>query len=490
MNLVDPYNQAPSVVSDYANLVNELGVSNLNKGTFSKIQTLSDQFVEVTHQYIHTDRFQAERVIEDFNSINSLVQRFLGTKIGRYIDRQATLFDLPLGKANLSQGQKIILQLCVALHSQAKGLDDVIILMDEPENHLHPAAMLELIESIQANHKNGQLWIATHSLPLLAHFKSSEIWWMENGTISNAGRNPQIVLEGLLGDEGRRAKLAGFLDLPFVVASNRFTAECFLLPETVGAREGDPQTAQIREAVEKLCESKAKFRILDYGAGKGRLAIELAEKSSTELKAKIDYIAYDPDGKDKDECGAAITRLHSTAEKRFFDDLSTLKNDRDEGTFDVVVMCNVLHEIPVSDWGKLFGPGRKITKLLSSDGYLLLVEVQQLPYGELAHQHGFIVLDTAQIRKLFSFSEDEQRASVKIDNQRDGWLKAHLIPKAFIARYTGDTRKESIKDLSEQAFDQIELLRKSDQKDSLNGRRHGFWVQQFANAQLALRELG
>lgn len=356
--------------------------------------------------------------------------------------------------------------------------------MDEPENHLHPAALLDLVKAVQDGIGNGQLWIATHSVPLLAEVDPSAIWWIEENTISKAGSKPEMVLLGLLGDESRRERLASFLDLPFALASNRFAVECLSPPLTAAHNSHDPQTGQIRGVLESFRTNITPFRILDFGAGKGRLASELAERWVAEQRNQLDYIAYDPSTKDEQECVAAITRLHGSVEGRLFHDATALRGRYDEGSFHMVIMCNVLHEILPSAWADLFGSNGKITKLLRNDGFLLLVEVQQLPYGEKAHQNGFLVLDTAQLRKLFSIGEADL-AGLRVDAQRDGWLKAHLIAQPLLARFTSATRDEAIRDLSSTARDRIRELREQG-PDYRHGQLHGFWVQQFANAQLML----
>jgi SAM-dependent methyltransferase len=297
-----------------------------------------------------------------------------------------------------------------------------------------------------------------------------------------------MVLTGLLGDEERRGRLASFLDLPFALASDRFTAECLVPPGVADFKTSDPQTDQIRTFLERLHKGTDPLRILDFGAGKGRLASELAEKwDSEEKRRQLDYIAYDSSKKDADECANAIARLHGNADNRLFHDATALRAHYDEGSFHVVVMCNVLHEVPPADWSDLFGPKGKITRLLRPDGFLLVVEVQQLPYGERAHQNGFLVLDGAQLRKLFAISESDSSGFV-VDARRDDWLKAHLISQPLLARFDLTTKLAALKDLSSTASDRIlELQRK--EPNYHNGRLYGFWVQQFANAELALRQV-
>lgn len=484
LDLQDSSNLGRSQLQQAAKSVEQRGIGNLHSGTFARIQFFQDRKWEATHPSRTLSDSQAAIAIGEYDRLDSFVKQFLNTSITRSLDGEAQLFNLPLGRSALSDGQKVLLQLCIALNAQSANLNNMIVFMDEPENHLHPAALLDLVKAVQDRIGDGQLWIATHSVPLLADVDPASIWWIEENAISKAGSKPEMVLSGLLGDEGRRERLASFLDLPFALASNRFAVECLSPPLTVAHNSHDPQTQQIREVIETFRVNTVPFRILDFGAGKGRLASELAERWTGELRNQFDYIAYDSSTKDKSECMAAITRLHGSSEGRLFHDATALRGRYDEGSFHMVVMCNVLHEILPAAWTDLFGPDGKISKLLRVEGYLLLVEVQQLPYGEKAHQNGFLVLDTAQLKKLFSIGEADANG-LRVDTQRDGWLKAHLIAQPLLTRFTSSTREAAIKDLSSTARDRIRELREQG-SDYRYGRLHGFWVQQFANAQLAI----
>jgi ABC-type cobalamin/Fe3+-siderophores transport system ATPase subunit len=484
LSLQDPNTLARSELKTAADGIEILGTQNLARGTFSKIQLCQNRRWEATHSEKTISEDESQKAVGEYGRLRELISQFLNADLARSVDGEATLFGLALGKSNLSDGQIVILQLCVAIHTQATRMSDVILLMDEPENHLHPAALLDLIEVVKDKLPNGQIWIATHSVPLLANIDSSCIWWMEDGSISKAGSKPEIVLEGLLGNEVRRDRLAGFLDLPFVLASNKFASECLLPPATVASAIRDPQMQQITRMLEHLNNKAPTLRLLDYGAGKGRLAAEIAEGWSPEQRIKIDYVAFDPFDRDAEECRTAIARLHDNPERRLFHDHTALRAQYDEGTFHVVVMCNVLHEILPSDWSDLFGPQGKITRLLHPEGFVLLVEVQQLPYGERAHHQGFLVLDTAQLKKLFSIREADT-AGFTHASAKDGWLKAHLISKPLVERFTHASLRSALIDLRDTAQDRIRGLRGGG-SDYRSGRLHGFWVQQFANASLAI----
>jgi hypothetical protein len=376
----------------------------------------------------------------------------------------------------------------MAIYSQETALKDLILVLDEPENHLHPSVIIETIERIQNCVSNGQIWIATHSIPLLAHFDPSLIWYVENNKINHAGKIPEKVLHSLLGGEDEVAKLQDFISLPAQYATSRYAFESLFEPSVVITGSNDPQSFQVRADLLKL-SSTGKLRILDYGVGKGRLLsniVDLDENNKDKLLEKLDYIAYDKYSDDRIHCEYALTKAYGNCNKRYYNDLNKLIGDKDKGSFDVVIMCNVLHEIDPKDWLKLFQVDGLLSSLLSEKGILLLVEDQQIPIGEKAYQKGFLVLDTPQLKDLFSISEKD--IDFKFSDLRgDGRLKAHQIPKQFLTKITASSRLKAIKSLSITAREQILKIR-DEEKNYKNGKLHGFWTQQFANAQLNIAE--
>jgi ATPase subunit of ABC transporter with duplicated ATPase domains len=208
LELSDPNAMSKQNLLQASKSVEAPGVGHLPGGSFARIQTFQDRKWEATHPSRTISEDEISTTLADYERLEQLIQRFLNSPITRSIDGEAQLFGLPLGKTALSDGQKVVLQLCIAIHAQGANLNNLIIFMDEPENHLHPAALLDLVTAVQERVGNGQLWIATHSIPLLAEVDPSAIWWMEDNSISKAGNRPEQVLTGLLGDEVRRERLA------------------------------------------------------------------------------------------------------------------------------------------------------------------------------------------------------------------------------------------------------------------------------------------
>lgn len=464
------------------------GMNNISQNALAVIQIVQNRWFSATHQLSTATNEEKTSANDDYEKLKNIINIFLNTDIDRNLDGEATLFGLPIGKANLSHGQTILLQFCVAIYSQEAELKDLILILDEPENHLHPSVIIEIIDRIQEVVTNGQIWIATHSIPLLAHFDPSLIWYVENGSISYAGKTPEKVLKSLLGDENEISKLQDFISLPAQYATNMYATQCLIRPEAVTTNLDDPQPLQIRNELLGI-NSSDKLKVLDFGAGKGRLIanlFELDKSSEKKLLHNIDYIAYDEYNNDKVECETSISQAYGSSENRYYNDFTNLIAKHNKENFDVVIMCNVLHEIDPKDWLNLFKKDGTIPQLLKNDGTLLIIEDHRMPIGEKAYQKGFLVLDTPSLKDLFEVKGEDD--SISVNEIRDGRLKAHKIPKEVLIRINVQSRKNALQMTKETAKREILKIR-TKTGDYSNGKLHGYWTQQFANAELSLSEL-
>jgi len=200
---------------------------------------------------------------------------------------------------------------------------------------------------------------------------------------------------------------------------------------------------------------------------------------------RFDYVAFDKFDSDRKDCEELLEKVYGTSSNNYFNDNATLLCNHDKGSFDFVIMSNVLHEIEPKDWLKLFSEDGQITSLLAENGALLLVEDTQVPVGEKAYQNGFIVLDTPQLKELFDMKQDE---FVFNDARNDGRLKCHVIPKKCLARINPTSKESALKSLQGISKERIIQIRNAD-RNYKNGKLHGYWVQQLANTTLALSEL-
>ncbi|MBP6023094.1 AAA family ATPase [Ferruginibacter sp.] len=475
------------------NLLNEVGnqkMDDFSESTTGIIQSLqnivynnqSENFLEENEkEYLA----KAQNV---YSKLNSLIYDFLGVELKRNVHGEATLFSKEVNECNLSEGQKILLQLSLALTFHDVNIENAVLLLDEPENHLHPKILIDVLEKIISLNTNGQIWIATHSLPLIAHFDTSYLWHMEDSKIKYVGREPEKVVTALLGEK-EKEKIFEFVTSTNVFAASKFATECLLPPRIVETGQNDPQTNQINKIIAKLYENEEKIRILDFGAGKGRLLSFLKEKYPSNLDKRIDYFAYDLEQENKEvssKCLDIISKVYPDElpkKKRYFTkDIEFHKLN--PMSFDIVIMCNVLHEIEPNQWLEILGTQSIISKNLKLNGYLLIVEDQEIPIGEKAYKNGFMVFDESQFKKLFGF-ENETKDYIVDDARNDGRLKGHLIPKSHLINCTPKSIEIAISNLMEFSLTKIGEYRKL-QSNYKNGMKLSFWLNQYANASLNL----
>ncbi len=398
----------------------------------------------------------------------------------------------------LSPGQQILFQLACLLHANRTKLENCIVLMDEPENHLHPAVLVQVVEAIQNNLASGQLWIATHSVPLIAHLLAKDsncLWYVNSGQVKRAGRSPEKVLESLMGGPQGTKHLHDLTLLPTQYAAIQFLTECLDAPGVVGADIKDPQTNDIAKILRGLSAAKKdsgeKVRVLDFGAGKGRLLATLRE--SVDVTDWLDYYAYDIDEDNRIDCEREINMTYpGQSQPRWFKDLHDLEAQTEAETFDLVVMCNVLHEVDPSLWSPLFSVSGTLTKLMHEKGQLLIVEDYGIPVGERAHDYGFLLLDDPELCMLFSITQDDRTQGMYLkqisnDVRYKDRLAAHLVSKVCVSRITGQSQRKAIQKLHDRMTDAVRSsLKQNQSRSSEAGRTYARSAQLLANATLWL----
>ena len=429
-----------------------------------------------------------------------------GAKPNYEVAGYISLFGRKDYETQLSDGQKVLLQLGCALHAQGAQLSDAVIFLDEPENHLHPAALVEVIDRLDELTPNGQIWMATHSVPLIAHLAAKDancIWYVENGSVEHAGKKPEKVLNGLMGGVNGAQELQNFTLLPSQLAISRFLAECLESPDVVSSNIKDPQTNGIANLIKTQRESLSKlkkYRVLDFGAGKGRLLSSLAASSNISdeevkppIPAWLDYIAYEPSESDELDCRNEIAAVYGNTDNpsRYAHCLSEIETNFDPASFDLIVMCNVLHEIQPEEWLKLFGAQGTLTKLLKVTGGLLVVEDYQIPVGELAHRYGFLLLNELELKKLFSWSEDDRANSLIVRSTssepryRDR-LVMHWLAQPLLGNVTNSSRRSAIEQLKLTACATVMKQQKLAGESIRDGHSYALAAQTYANASIWL----
>jgi predicted ATPase/SAM-dependent methyltransferase len=483
LTLTDPEQITEGSITQFAIQATHPGMDQIANSMVSYIKSIQNEWWDINHQW--NDEVSAIRDVKNSNykSLCEIISTVLGESLKR-VGGKPVLFDKPIAQALLSEGQKLLLQWCTALHAQGSKLSELILLMDEPENHIHPEAMISTIDRIIEANNKGQIWIATHSVPLIAaiykkYAADVSLYFMDNGAISYASEKPEKVLNSLMGGEQNIEALREFIDLPEIFATNRFAAQCLLPPDVNSASPKIDSQVQIID--EDVSETLTKIKMLDFGCGKGRILESLFAIYGPDLQDKLDYIGWDDSKENREQCQQVIGKTYQDITNRWFDDRQLLTENHPQQSFDRIVLCNVLHEINPKDWCSLFDDTSIINQNLADSGKLLIIEDYLMPKGEYAHPFGFIVLDTESLRALF-LSE-----TFEVKSKQNGRVRGHFIPKKLIANVTQHTIKAALKLAQRNAKENIKELRKpNNNHDFKSGREHGFWVQQYANTTLAL----
>lgn len=428
-----------------------------------------------------------------FQALSNSIEQLLGSSLGWDSESHVpTLFNRPIEARDLSEGQRVLLGIAVSLALQDGSLQDLILLLDEPETHLHPSALIDVLSRIDAACPNAQLWIATHSVHVLAHYGEQCIWAVRDGLATFAGPNWKSVLDSLLGGPDRIETLRGFLGLPSQVAATTFVAQCLLDAKVVDTLPGDPQTSQAAEFLLFVRADVTKpIRIVDYGVGEARLFNELVTRTGESLTTSIDYFAVDKEDVPEAQREKCIKRLVGSygadGATRYFAGDEALRQQLEDGTADCIVLCNVLHEIDPSHWLGLIGPNGLLERKLAADGYLLVVEDQELSVGESAHRFNYLVLDHYELK--FLFGESRESMLIRSEHHPDypGRLKRHVIPKALLSRMSSASMRNSIEELQRSAEARANKI--AGGKGARSGRQFAFWTMQHFNACQALKAL-
>ncbi len=381
-------------------------------------------------------------------------------------------------KSALSPGQQYLLRIAIACYCNEVD-NSWVFLLDEPELHLHPQALIKLIGILRHKFPNTQFWISTHSLALISYItvieKNATILYMEDGAVDILRSNSSKLLNGLIGADENLFSIQQLLALPDEYACNKFAVECCYPPDTVEASGNDPQT-QLIETI--LHEGDV---VVDYGVGKGRFFEELSLSGCNNIASKIQYYAYDKFTDDADVCKEIMNRLGST-EKNYFNNYNELLSAV-KGKADYVLLINVLHEIPPEEWTSMF---EAIKELLNDTGKLVIVEREELTIGESPYNNGFLMLTKNGAKKLFG------RKTQYTKHDKKNYIVKYTVNKDQL-NISNNQIIQCIKEIKNDAFSEIKSIKNCDavlnnQERYRLGIKLAFYLQQYATATIIIEE--
>ena len=295
----------------------------------------------------------------------------------------------PVPYGQWSDGQKLVFLALVCLDLSERD----VVLFDEIENHLHPERISRFLRLIRA--KPVQAIISTHNPHVMFSELVDRVYFVEQlcrpittpqATIPFDKHTQQLIPERRFTDveeEFTRIehlyRLFDHHDQKLLALAGRLAAELDLglfrelirafahHPSPASAKPGpDLQSSQLLAHIKER-HGPQPIRILDLGAGVGRVAQEVAKVPSP---APIEWICWEPIPAHRAALRAtlqATALLHRVPE--------TL-DEVPDGTITIVLIANVLHEILPEQIGALLETADR--KLTPQDGSLIILELYPL----------------------------------------------------------------------------------------------------------------
>lgn len=305
--------------------------------------------------------------------------------------------------AEMSPGEKTILYFALAIlcmRADERMTKGFVLLLDEPENHLHTKALKKLIGAVKELEKEVvHAVVASHSIFLVPLFRFEEILFISKSQICPATSLKYTnAYHTLIGDPDQEGgSLREFLSSLSQWNFSNYLTECLCAPSVSNAAKStDPQFQKLLTQLEPLTK-KDHIRLLDYGGGSGRIAkcmeLHFQLKPDDPLAQRLTYDVYDP-YLDRNEMPNArwMGQIYNGDEKSRLEPRS----------YDLVVLYNVLHEVDVREWAAMLND---ILALLKDDGVLIFGERRVLSQGERPYgKSGYLVLEFRELVRLFGDS--------------------------------------------------------------------------------------
>lgn len=478
----------PNMITDHD--VREHWPTALDNIVLEYVQTEHPRFNDSQRRTVAVNRFKSmQTFVHELTDLSIDVCDFEGSFCAGLGGRR-------LSPGALSEGQRELFLFAVRCFIQADSIKGRLFLIDEPETHLHPDALVKLIRQLQVTiGDDGQLWLATHSISLLSELDREHIWVVKNDEVLPQNSSHVCdALSELIGPPERLENLGRLAQEPAAWAAVRFASQCLFQPDTVGYRPGDPQHAQVFALLQNIMHhdeggsntaNPPHINILDIGGGQGRLPICIAREHSA---LNVRYMAVEPDRTIHDKLTASIEELRRVRpalvwEPGIATDIAELAGQGIKA--DVVTMINVLHEISPRDWQHVFA---SVASILCDNGIVILLEDQHLPRGELAHSSGFIILGPNEVALLFG--HDNVCIMPHFELKYQHRLFAAAISKPGLLSISAERIRKAIELLRDCSLATIKQMRaQNGPRDSLlDGSKMAFLAAQLANSMLTLQD--
>lgn len=388
----------------------------------------------------------------------------------------------------LSPGELMLFYMSIFLAIQQNGKKNKVIILDEPESHLHPKALLSFLKMLKQTGDFQEIWIATHSLFIVPEFSFEEITYIYDSSVQKrTSKLYQNILSEVLGDE--EGKTGSFFASLSQWQYCEFLAECFTNPNVIDTVNA--QDEQVRLFTDCLQENRT-YRILDCGGGSGRLGLSLkaarngrlVQRPNTEKSIRFGVTI----GRSRDMqniCYEIYDREPSYTGKEFkvYTDWGEIEAvNGPEMLYDCVVMMNFLHEVEPKEWVQMF---HKVYSVLKDKGHLVFVEAAALSQGEMPNQSGYFVLGKEELEILFGCPMELEEIRHK-ETQKSCCI---LVPREKLMMVSDRQVNMTIMYLKQRMLNNIKEIRQKEnacERKGRGGRYYAFLTQQYMNAELFL----
>jgi hypothetical protein len=337
------------------------------------------------------------------------VSVFGGREDMAFIRPEDHTFSLRIPFATLSDGELEALLLLYEIATQlAASQTPILFLVDEIENHLHPALLVRFMNLLQTMLPPfAMLLTTTHSPQVIASVPAaSRVLMVHSSEISSTKSKNQLrvssddagaakILYDLYGAESGLAARDFLRDLATATAAEILAyAQANLLEAHAfsGSVPSDPQRTFLAGLVHAKKPVGVPFRMLDIGAGQGRLIKGLRTDLRTSKDSVLQVDTVEPNAEyrktllelaDGDQGAVLVGKVFES-----IDDIA------DEDNYALILFHNVVHEISAR---KLVPTFKRALDRLLVGGAISILEQAVLPQGEKR----YFVFQVSALCKMF-----------------------------------------------------------------------------------------
>lgn len=358
-----------------------------------------------------TELFPCLRIEPAVDNTNRTVSLFAKRSGMSFVRPEDPHFGDPLSIpfGTLSDGElNTLFFLYECTYHAAKADTPLLLLVDEIENHCHPALASRFIHVLEHMLPPWAMLIATtHSPSIIAGVEPASRVVMVHSSEMDKGANQLLVssenasaariLHELYGTDSRINATALLRDLDAATSGEVlvYARQCMREAHALGgSAPADPQRAFLAGVIHRQRPESGLCRILDIGAGQGRLIQGLRQDIAPQAGPVLVFDAVEP----KEECQQVLRRLSDDETpsavrlNRVYGDAADVPSDQH---YDLILFHNVVHELPADRIVSVFGCA---LERLDIGGAVNVLEQAILPFGEKQ----YFVFTASALAEFFS----------------------------------------------------------------------------------------